>query len=290
MARTVARRADAFCGRDLDQVETQITYRSGRQEGILRLLAERGAQLDPSALALFAVLCDMHMHMQAAGRTITVKRARRHEAEAVAITPRRLAQLVAGRDDGRVYRRLGLTREPGAVVGALHRLATVLIEQASQFIGPDGRAGTVVEGFHLIDFYRWWRLGSREVLLIGLAPEVQEALEHRTEVTQVPRAIIRALPHRPMAGRLAVHLLSHDPLPGRGYREIGTEALVPVVQPGAYRHPDHYPHQWRRLINALIQQLDDMDPDHRWEYVRPNDSDPWGKVRCTDATPAPTEN
>lgn len=118
-------------------------------------------------------------------------------------------------------------------------------------------------------------------MVIGLSSPVTEALRVGA-ITTLPRPILRMLPGHGQAGRMAVHILSHDPLPGKGYREIGTEALVPIVAPGAKRHPDHHPDEWRRLVERLCGVLDALDSDHHWEYVRDQPHDRYGKVRCTD--------
>lgn len=283
VARAVARRADMFAGAAAERWTTDIQYRSGRREGVLRILAERGQGFDATALALFAGLCEAAV----AGHLVQV-RWHGEVRRAVAVTPRRLAQAVLGRDDGTAYRRLGIVRSPDAPVGSLQRLRSVTLEQSSTWLGPDGRRADVVDGFGLVDFYRWARVGRREILLVGFSAPVLEALDAGA-TTLLPRALVRALPRHGQAGRLAAHVLSHAPLPGKmGVREIGTEALVTVVGPGKFRHPDAHPDEWRRLVARLAGDLDGLDPAHTWAYVRTGPEDKFGKVLCEDrARPGP---
>lgn len=277
-SRAVARRTDLFTGQDGDQgiTESEIRYVSGTSEGVLRVWSDPRARLDGHALALFTVWCEKFVDRQAVKITVGES-----PYWAVHATPRELALAVYGRADGREYRYLGMTRDERHV-GALQALKWTGIQSKSTWLSPDGQRKTVIEGFSLVDYYRWATEEDNEYegqILIALNGVVQRELVNGG-VAVIPGALMRQLgPKRDTAMRIAYHVLSQAPIFG-GIRRIGVQSLVTVIAPSPSRHPSNHHGMFLAYVRKLIGDIDKADDRHRWRWGP--GKHPLGNVVCED--------
>jgi len=73
-------------------------------------------------------------------------------------------------------------------------------------------------------------------------------------------------------------MLSHQPIQG-AHREIGAEALVPIIRPDPSRQPDVDMAQYRAVVRGIVNTLNTIDGEHTWGYVPQGRGKP-GKVTC----------
>ena len=287
-SRAVCRRSDIFTGSQGDETY-DIRYASGRREGAIIISATEGGRLDSHALALLVVLCDLYARKQ---YRIIQNKTTRMKRRAITTTPKKVIEMIYGVKRGKpsqtYYETLGLSRHQEAP-GALDSLTTVVIKRDSEWLDASGKSHRVVEAFHLVDSYRFHRIGNREYLQIFLSDELQTELGklgRQQQWTLVPHAIIVGLgPKKHQALRVALHILSHSPIPAHtgnpSRREIGATALVGIVRPDANRNPDRYPGRFRGLLTRIVDSIDAADPEHDWG-LEPAATDPIGKVTCTE--------
>lgn len=230
------------------------------------------------------MLCDLYI--QRKYRIIISEHSKRRAITAI---PKKLIEAIygIGADGQKRYQVLGLER--GTKGGALDALTSVLIKRDSHWIDSNGKPRRVIEAFHLIDGYRYHRVGNKEYLQVFLSEQLQQelrALDDAEQWTIIPSELIRNLgPKRQQALRVALHVLSHSPLPSRAglgsRREIGATALVGVVRSDQSRDPKLHPGKFMGLLQRIIDTVNQSDPDHNWELEKAV-TDPLGKVVCTE--------
>lgn len=277
-SRAVARRTDLFTGHDGEQgiTESEIRYVSGTTEGVLRVWADPRARLDGHALALFTVLCEKFVARQVIKITVGD-----NAYWAVTATPRELALAVYGRADGREYRYLGLNRDERHL-GALQALKWTGIQSKSTWLRPDGQRKTVVEGFSLVDYYRWSNDeddGYEGQILIALSGVIQRELVNGGQAV-IPGDLMRRLgPKRDTALRIAYHVLSQSPIYG-GVRRIGVQSLIAIIRPSPSRDPERHPKKFLANVHGLLTTIDKADDQHCWRW-EPGKSD-LGNIICEE--------
>lgn len=287
-SRAVCRRSDLFADGPEPENGYDIQYASGKREGAIMLTAVNGT-LNSQALALLVALCDLYSRKQ---YRIIKNKTTGETRRAITTTPKHLVEAIYGvkndKPSNRYYEMLGLQRRQKST-GALDVLATVLIKRDSAWIGANGKPHRVLEAFHLVDSYRFHQIGNREYLQIFLSDGLQKELQRLSQNEQwalIPRRLVQKLgPKRQQALRVALHVLSHAPLPaqtGNGSRrEIGITALVDVVRPDINRRPNRYPGRFKALVKRIVDSIDAVDADHSWTLA-PATTDPLGKVICIE--------
>lgn len=278
----VCRRSDVFGAAEIAAVHTEVAMDLAfRGPEVIRLMAEAPMQLDGHDLALLLVLTDLAWRKESlsaiAGRTY------------VHATPLQLLTRVYGPPGpdghpGYRYHALGLTRAqvaheaPPGALQRLHALTVAAQSQWQEWVDGEWTPVEVVDSFHPVERVRWRRYGRWEHLYVALAPELLLA----QRPTFIPPELLQALgPARGVALRLAVHVLSHAPLPTgpKGQREIGLSRLVAVIRPPASRDPGRFPGRFRRYVQELVAVIDQADPHHRWAMTD-SSADPLGKIVC----------
>lgn len=287
-SRAICRRTDIFVPPPNDDAEHpyDIAYASGRHEGAIALSLQNAA-LTSHALALLIVLCDLYLRRQ---YRIIMTEQTGMRRRAITTTPKQLVEAVYGRgaDGKKRYQLLGLER--GADGGALNALAGALIKRDSSWMDSAGKTRRVLEAFHLIEGYRYHRVGKKEYLQVFLSDELQQelkALDETSTWTLVPGEVLRGVgPKKQQALRVAIHILSHAPIPSRAEvgmrREIGATALVGVIRPDVNRDPERYPGRYRTLLRGIVEAIDSADRSHRWQLMDAS-TDPLGKVVCLES-------
>jgi hypothetical protein len=278
--RAIARRSDIFAEREGDLA---LRYPSGKQEGIVSLLAEQGRVLDGVALLLLDALSELYLQQ-------FVAEGGYHQW--VRVSRRQVALMALGRDGGSQYRLLGLTADRGG--GAIEALATVLVQQRSTFVSFGQKVTTKV-GFHIIEGYTYSDIGDdllsvegedddHHVLSVRLGELVQLWLQ-RGEVVTLPGGI-RTLGARDAAAlRLAHFILSHSPLPTRRTRSgqvrrgqervLSAMAAAQVLGWAPSMYTQRYRARFLERLRAVVSRIDAADAERSWRVVA-GTSRSWG--------------